>query len=329
MVAGPPWKREGDAEDVGWALSAAEALWKGGDRAESLPWIRRAADSASSAGHDDRCVELARLAADLEAELQGETTDPEGPGARGSRDGLAPELALFGGFSDLPEPWREKLAARASMRPLAEGEELAGFETAAVLEGSVEVMAAVADEPAATVGAGELVHARGTFGSHVVLKLVASAGGAVVAWWVEPDVGPMLEACPWVGDELRAGSDRLQTLAAAMVGPLGQALDERMRREVMAGMHVRVLGPAEPIAARGAAAPGLAVVGVGSVLLEGDGGEARDRSAGDILFARELLEAEPVRASARAGEAGATLLFYYFRKSSHGATNFLHVTVLS
>ncbi len=55
----------GDAEDVSWALSTAEAMWTRGDKDEALKWIRRAVESASEAGEDDRALELAKAAADL------------------------------------------------------------------------------------------------------------------------------------------------------------------------------------------------------------------------------------------------------------------------
>ena len=60
-----PRPRDGDVEDVSWALSTAEAMWGRGDRADALKWVRRAAEAASEAEEDDRALEIAKAAADL------------------------------------------------------------------------------------------------------------------------------------------------------------------------------------------------------------------------------------------------------------------------
>jgi hypothetical protein len=54
-----------DAEDVSWALSTAESLWKRGDHSDALVWLRRGAEAASDAQDDDRALALARTAAEL------------------------------------------------------------------------------------------------------------------------------------------------------------------------------------------------------------------------------------------------------------------------
>lgn len=78
----PPRKRESeplalefprpvdtDPEDVQVALSAASALWDGGDGTEALKWLRRAASAASDHDADVRSLELFKHAADLASEL--------------------------------------------------------------------------------------------------------------------------------------------------------------------------------------------------------------------------------------------------------------------
>jgi hypothetical protein len=60
-----PRAKDGDVEDVSWALSTAEAMWGRGDRADALKWVRRAAEAASEAERDERALEIAKAAADL------------------------------------------------------------------------------------------------------------------------------------------------------------------------------------------------------------------------------------------------------------------------
>ena len=62
-----PDAKPDDPEDVSWALSTAEAMWARGDHAEGLKWVRRAAEAASEAENDNRALELAKAAADLQA----------------------------------------------------------------------------------------------------------------------------------------------------------------------------------------------------------------------------------------------------------------------
>lgn len=59
-----------DIEDVVWALSTAESLWKRGDHADAVVWLRRAAEAAADAQDDDRALTLAREAAELREWLE-------------------------------------------------------------------------------------------------------------------------------------------------------------------------------------------------------------------------------------------------------------------
>jgi hypothetical protein len=61
-----PETKSQDVEDVVWGLQTAAALWGRGERLEALVWIRRAAEAAGAAGDDQRAVELAKHAVDLE-----------------------------------------------------------------------------------------------------------------------------------------------------------------------------------------------------------------------------------------------------------------------
>ncbi len=60
-----PAPKPTDAEDVSWALSTAETLWKRNERVEAISWVKRAARAAGEADDDLRAVELARAAVEL------------------------------------------------------------------------------------------------------------------------------------------------------------------------------------------------------------------------------------------------------------------------
>ncbi|MBK6460971.1 MAG: hypothetical protein IPF92_08180 [Myxococcales bacterium] len=69
-MPGIPPPREGDAEDVIWALQTAETQWQRQERGDALVWLRRAVLSAGEAHHDDRMIELARHAVELAERLE-------------------------------------------------------------------------------------------------------------------------------------------------------------------------------------------------------------------------------------------------------------------
>lgn len=76
-----PEPNDSDAEEVSWALSTGQAMWKRGDHAEAIKWIKRASDSAADSGDDDRAFTLARAAAELKAATGAMTVPPPPPGA--------------------------------------------------------------------------------------------------------------------------------------------------------------------------------------------------------------------------------------------------------
>jgi hypothetical protein len=81
-----PHPKDDDAEDVAWALSTAEALWKRGERADAISWIRKAAAAAAEAELDLRVLELAKAAAELSAAM----TDEAARTAQVAIDEVAP-----------------------------------------------------------------------------------------------------------------------------------------------------------------------------------------------------------------------------------------------
>lgn len=60
-----PVARDDDADEVTLALEVAQTQWTRGDHAEALRWLRKAIDGAFDAGHDERGVELSKVAAEL------------------------------------------------------------------------------------------------------------------------------------------------------------------------------------------------------------------------------------------------------------------------
>lgn len=56
-----------DSDDVVIALQSARSLWEASDYSEAARWLRKAASAAQEVGDDDRALELAKLAGDIES----------------------------------------------------------------------------------------------------------------------------------------------------------------------------------------------------------------------------------------------------------------------
>ena len=56
-----------DADDVVVALQSARSLWDASDYSQAARWLRKAAAAAQEAGDDDRALELAKLAGNIES----------------------------------------------------------------------------------------------------------------------------------------------------------------------------------------------------------------------------------------------------------------------
>jgi hypothetical protein len=65
-----PKALDADLEDVAWALSTADSLWKRGDQLDAIVWLRRGAEAASDGEDDDRALMLAKAAAELKDWLE-------------------------------------------------------------------------------------------------------------------------------------------------------------------------------------------------------------------------------------------------------------------
>jgi hypothetical protein len=192
---------------------------------------------------------------------------------------------------------------------LAADEEVAGFGAVLVIEGSVNICATIVDIPALEAVAKTLVPGLGTLTEGVTLRAVGGPKGARVAVWTPSTFEPTMKLCPWVLDELRQASDRIQARAGATMGPL-EALDDASRQLVLNRLSVRVLRPLETITEADKPMLGLAIVGVGTIeLLEGDPPRAvGEVKPGDALFPDAALMGGPAPQGSRACADGAIIL---------------------
>lgn len=267
-------------------------------------------------------VDLAAMALDPPSEVPPEGAipaidiDPELAPDLPQPDGDAPAAVLTGrdieqieAFADLPEEMHDELALAAQVDDLAPDEELAVNGAALVLSGSAAVCASIVDVPAERAAIRTLVPSRGTLEDGIPLRVVAGADGARVAIWDQATIDNALRTCPWVVDELRTVADRLQSLAGATMGPLGE-LEETLLRRVLGRLRLRPLVPGEPLVHAGNPMPGLVIIGAGALDLVDERsheiiGAARP---GELLFASELLGGQPAPSIARATAGGALVL---------------------
>jgi hypothetical protein len=224
------------------------------------------------------------------------------------------------GLEDLPHESQAQLVESAEIHALGTNEEVTGFGLALVLDGSVAVMAEVADVAAAQARRGELVFSQGHLDEGIRMRVVAGVSGARVATWPYAAFSSAITACPWVGDELKRVGDRFQALAGIAMGPMGDQLDDMLRALVVERCEVKRLLPWEVISEVGKIVPGMVIVGAGRLeIVEGAGEGARvleELHPGDFLFAPQILQASPAPATARAGRGGALVLFAE-RKIAH------------
>jgi hypothetical protein len=227
-----------------------------------------------------------------------------------SLEATAPKSALVAALDALPltDEQRRALAATATIESLAGEEDISVACLALVLEGSASVQATVADVVAVPLNPGQLLYAKSSIPDALSLRLVAEAEPTVVAVW-DHAADAVIEATPDLAERLMQASDRIQAIAGCTMGPVGDRLDEGLRTLAIDRLDVRVLGANEVIATAGQAVPGMVIVGVGVVEIEGDNGESDRLGPGDFLFATEVLGGGSAPATARAGAKGAIVLF--------------------
>ncbi len=211
-------------------------------------------------------------------------------------------------FGDLPPDVQQHLVEIAVTRTLAADEALSGFGTALLIEGEAVLTATGSEAPASRAVRGTLVPARGSISEAVEIRLVAGPDGATVASWERGALEEAFKSCPWVMEEITERAERLQALAGATLGPLGQ-VDEISRNQLLDQLGVRVAQPGQAVAAQGETLNGVALVCAGTIeLLDDTDAPWKSLRPGDLLFARAVLEGRPAPCRARAGAGGALLL---------------------
>lgn len=207
-------------------------------------------------------------------------------------------------FADLPDDERIAFAQKANVVELTEGAEVPFAALAYIVSGTVEACASVADAPAMTLKAGEVLRNRGTIDATISLRLIASSESAKVACWPSDEVESAFRACSWVEDDLRERANRILAMCGVGVGVLGERLDADLRQQVVDRMEIKVFESGETIVEKGERVPGLLLVGFGDVDIDGEG----SASCGDFLYQEAALGAGSASTATRAGKGGAVLL---------------------
>jgi hypothetical protein len=177
------------------------------------------------------------------------------------------------------------------------------------VKGDVVVAATIADVPAMKMAAGDVIYAKGAIAESLSLRLVAREPGAVVAVWDQRASDEALSTSPPLLERLRRASTRVQALAGATLGPIGERLDDNLRAVLMERLDLRVLAPGEVVAEAGEPVAGMIIVGVGAIELEVDGEIQERLGPGDVLFGSEVLGGGTAPATAVASAKGAVVLF--------------------
>ena len=243
-----------------------------------------------------------------EAEPEVTTVRPDTPPPSSGETEALP-LDDVAAFADLPDDARLDLGRLARIEELGPQEELAVSGLLLVLEGEAHVQPTVLDTTAATMQPGEIVFARGSLARGLSLRLVAESGPVKIAAWSDEVISLALSSLPWVLEELRAHTDRLQAFAGAALGPLGERFDVQLRQTVLDRLRLRVLHEGDVFVEKGRPVQGMAILGSGVMTLERGDDASSKVLPGDLLFPAEILQGGLAPATARAGAGGAILLF--------------------
>jgi len=219
------------------------------------------------------------------------------------------DLSCIDAFGDVPDDVRARFATAASVRIVGRGEEIPGFALAFIADGAADVRAVGVDTAATSLPAGTVLRARGTLEGTIPLRLVCASDRATVATWNEVDVAGVFGPCPWVEDDLRAAGDRVQALAGLSLGPLGRSAYDQVRPVLAERLILRALAAGEPLLRESEPVQGLFAVGCGDVELTGGDEQPTVLAAGAFVFPAETLSMGRAPLTARAGSAGALVLF--------------------
>jgi hypothetical protein len=240
------------------------------------------------------------------------------------------DLSTVEAFADLPDDSRNQLAKDSLLKRYAAGDLIESFALVFVVSGDVHVQAVGALSYATTIRAGTVLRSRGTLEETIRLRLVCASPTGVIATWNAAVVEAALGSCPWVEDDLRATGDRVQALAGASLGALGQRLSPDLRTGIVDKLTMRAFAPHETIVTKGVAVPGILLVAAGRVDLDADGAPTAEVTAGQFVLPNEVLSASPSPVTARAA-AGGALVFVADRKKTQElfATEPLLIELLS
>jgi hypothetical protein len=297
---------------------------------EALPPPRQSSRPPVSAGGPpktarDDVVTSARVPAPSSGPHRSASVAP--PSASASASVVMPvdrviDLSGIDAFADMPADARDRFARSARVASVPLGENWTDFVLAVVIEGSFDVSSTTRSVAARRLDKNGVACARGTIEHATPMRLTAVRDAGKLAIWDDHSAQELVRTCPWVDDDLRAGSDLLQASVGLAMGPLGERLDPVLRAEVAAKLRLRALLPDEVLATRGKPVPGLFVVGAGELEFDGDNGlSPATIRAGEFLFPHEVLQASPAPATVRAARGGALVLF-----ADRGAAQELLVT---
>ncbi len=223
-------------------------------------------------------------------------------------DGI--DLTEIPGLQDLPDDAALALARTAKLVSLHRGEEVSSFGVALVTRGAVQLMPTVVDASCAHARKGEILFTKGTLESEVAVRAVGYDPGSRVAVFSKEALEEATSSCPWVADELAEVADKYLAFAGAVLGPLGESLDETFRFMVLEKCTVKSKAPGVVIGTAGAPMDGMYILGGGSLeLIDERGGVSEELSLGDFVFPETVLSAAPARQTIRAGKDGALVLF--------------------
>jgi CRP-like cAMP-binding protein len=229
-------------------------------------------------------------------------------------------LAEVAGLEDLPDEAQAQFVKKAQLVTLGVGEEVGSFAVALVVRGWVDIMPAIADCACAKAGPGQVVFTEGTLDEGIALRAVAGQTPTLVAVWNSEALTAATHDCPWVEEDLRVVADRFQALAGAVMGELGDRLDDVLRAQVTDRCELRALLPRELLFNQADQVDGMYIIGAGRIeTFEARAEESKlidELGPGDFVFPASVLAADPAPYAARAGARG-TLLLYASRHNTH------------
>lgn len=218
------------------------------------------------------------------------------------------EVEHVEGLDEIPDDARNSLIDAARAVPLSADQSIPAPAAIMVLTGEVEVRSANHAVRIDVIAPGQMRMLAPVAPADSELVIVGGVGGARVLAVSAERVERLRKHAPWVVQELEPASDDVHVVAGALRGKLGRRLDGDVLEQILDCTDVVRLAPSVVVVKKGEPVRALIVVGAGELALRSDDGPEGRVVAGEILFARELLEHSAAPAQVRAGPAGALLL---------------------